>query len=66
MTRLRMPVINPFVKDYGEVIEFCLQPEKREIHLKVLLVGEKEPIDVDIQGYDLIEDAKNPCIVIKK
>jgi len=59
-------LLNPFVKDYGEVIEFCLKPDKREIHFKVLLVGEQEPIDVDILGYDLIDDAENPCIVIKQ
>jgi hypothetical protein len=43
-----------------------LRPEKREIHLKVLLVGEKEPIDVDIEGYELVADDVNPGIVIKK
>jgi len=59
-------VINPLVKDYGEIIEFCLNAEKREIHIKVLLVGEKEPVELNIQGYDLIEDDENPCIVIKK
>jgi hypothetical protein len=58
--------INSKIKDYGKVIEFCLKPEKREIHLKVLLVGEKEPIDVDITGYDLVDDEVNPCIIINK
>jgi hypothetical protein len=64
--KVKDALINPFVKEYGEVIEFCLQPEKREIHLKILLVGEKEPIDVDILGYELIENAENTCILIKK
>jgi len=64
--KVKDSVINPLIKDYGEIIEFCLKPETREIHLKVLLIGEKEPIDVDITGYDLVEDAENPCIVIKK
>jgi hypothetical protein len=59
-------VINPLFKEYGEVIDFCLKSETREIHLKVLLVGEKEPIDVDIEGYELIDDEVSPCIVIKK
>jgi hypothetical protein len=64
--KVKDTIINPLVKEYGEVIEFCLKPEKREIHLKVLLVGEKEPIDVDIFGYDLVDDEVSPCIVIKK
>ena len=64
--KIKNSVINPLIKDYGEIIEFCLKPETRKIHIKVLLVGEKEPIDVDITGYDLVEGGENPCIVISK
>ena len=59
-------LINPFVSKYGEVIDFRFYPEKKEIYLKMLLVGEGDTTELDIKDYDLIDNEENPSIVIKE
>jgi len=55
--------INKDIKDYGEVTALSLDLKKKKIYAKILLAGEEEPIDVDIQGYELSDDEDSYVLI---
>ena len=54
--------INRRIEEYGEVIELKIDNKSKRISVKALLNGETDPIEVNVEEYDLQGDS----ITIKK
>ena len=48
--------INYKVKEYGEMLKLNLDSGKKQIVLEVMLDGEKEPLEVRVNRYELAEE----------
>ena len=46
-------VINLTIKDYGDMIEFKLDHNKKNLYAKILLKGEDTPIELNIERYQI-------------
>ena len=57
-------MLGSYLEKYGEMLNFSVQPETKTIILEMLLKGEKDPIKITLNGYELLEakgsDGK-PC-----
>ena len=52
--------INNWIREYGEMLKFNLDSKNRCIEVEVMLDGEKEPLEVTVERYELSEeDGKN-------
>jgi len=48
--------INSYIKEYGKMLKLNLDSENKSISLEVLLEGEKEPLAVHVERYELTEE----------
>ena len=48
--------INGYIKEYGKMLKLNLDSKNKSISLEVLLEGEKEPLTVTVQRYELTEE----------
>jgi len=48
--------INSYIKEYGKMLKLNLDSKNKSINLEVLLDGEKEPLSVNVQRYELTEE----------
>jgi hypothetical protein len=51
--------------DYGEVLDFKIDSAERKAELHVLLKGEKEPLTVTIENYEVSSSGAEDYIVVK-
>ena len=49
--------LGAYLAKYGAMLNFSVNPETRTIHLEMLLKGEKEPIQLTLTGYEILEPA---------
>ena len=52
--------------DYGEVLDFRIDSVARSAELHVLLKGEKEPLTVTIEQYELSSEGQEDYIIVKR
>jgi hypothetical protein len=50
--------LGAYLGKYGAMLNFSVNPETHTIHLEMLLKGEKEPIQLTLGGYEIIEPAE--------
>jgi DNA-binding protein YbaB len=55
--------INKKIKEFGEMLELNFDPKEKKLRLKILLSGEKEPIEININKY-IIEKEETTKIKI--
>lgn len=48
--------INNQIKEYGEMLKLNLNSEQKSIEMEVMLEGEKEPLAVQVEQYELTEE----------
>ena len=48
--------INSYIKEYGKMLKLTLDSKNKSITMEVLLEGEKEPLSVNVQHYELTEE----------
>ncbi|BAF71911.1 hypothetical protein [Sulfurovum sp. NBC37-1] len=48
--------INAYIKEYGKMLKLNLDSEKKSITMEVLLEGEKEPLAVHVERYELTKE----------
>jgi len=48
--------INNYMKEYGEMLKLNLDSEKRSIEMEVMLEGEKEPLSVNVDKYEMTQN----------
>jgi hypothetical protein len=47
-------VINLKIKEYGEMLKLNLDSANKTIDLELMLLGEKEPLEVNVGNYEII------------
>ena len=52
------------IKEYGEVLKFNLDSKTKSIELEVMLEGEKEPLHVKVNRYEMSKENGNDYTVI--
>lgn len=52
--------------DYGEVLDFKINSSGRHAQLHVLLKGEKDPLTVTIENYELSSEGSEDFIIVKR
>lgn len=52
--------------DYGEVLDFKIDSQRRAGELHVLLKGERERLTVNIEGYDFLSEGGVDYIIVKR
>ena len=58
--------INKKLHSIGEMTEFSIDTKKKRVRVRLELVGEKEPIDVEILRYSLHDDGQATYITIEE
>jgi hypothetical protein len=48
--------INTQIKEYGEMLKFNLNSADKSIEVEVMLEGEKEPLSVKVDRYEMIQE----------
>ena len=52
--------------DYGEVLDFKISSAERTAELRVLLKGEKEPLGVSIEKYEISSSGSEDYIIVRR
>jgi hypothetical protein len=50
-------IIKGAVERYGELLDFKLNSTAKSIYIKLLPKGEKEPVEVNVNRYEVIEQS---------
>lgn len=58
-------LVNSKIKDFGEMLKFNLDSKNKTIELEVILDGEKEPLDVKIDNYEITKEDGKYYISVK-
>jgi len=56
--------INFKIQRVGHMLNLKIDPDNKSIKLSILLLGEDEPLDIDIKSYELIEENNKSYIKI--
>lgn len=57
---------NSVLKPYGRIIDLKLDSEARTLIVTLELKGEREPVQIDVQEYELAKKGGRLWLVIKK
>ena len=58
--------INTWLRSIGKMTELSIDTKKRQIRIRLELLGEKEPIDVEILRYSLKTEGETTHITIEE
>jgi hypothetical protein len=58
--------INAKLRSIGEMTELSIDTEKKQVRIRLELLGEQEPIDIDILRYILKEKGETTYITIEE
>jgi hypothetical protein len=58
--------INRKLRSIGEMTELSIDTQNKRVRARLELLGEKEPIDVEILRYSLKEKGETTCITIEE
>ncbi len=57
--------INLQIKEFGEMLKLNIDSKNKKISLEVMLLGEKEPLSVDVNRYELFQKEDKHFIKLK-
>ena len=52
--------LDSYLKQYGKMLNFSVQPETKTIYAEILLKGEDSPVKVTLTGYEIGGTAEKP------
>ena len=58
--------INKKLRSIGEMTELSIDTKNKRVRLRLELLGEQEPVDIDILRYSLKEKGETTCITIEE
>ena len=58
--------INTKLRSIGQMTEISIDTKNKRVRVRLELLGEKEPIDVEILRYSLKEKGETTCITIEE
>ena len=53
------------LEDYGQLLDFQLNTAGRTVELRVHLKGERDPISVQVDGFDILSEAGRDYVVVR-
>jgi hypothetical protein len=53
---------NHFISDFGNFNDIIINSEHKSIHLSLNLKGEKESVNIEITGYEIVKSQNNNFI----
>ena len=56
---------NSVLKPYGRIIDLKLDSEAKTLAVTLELKGEREPVKIDVQEYELRQEGERSLLVIK-
>jgi hypothetical protein len=48
-------ILAAYLEKYGTMLNFSVHPETHTINVEMLLKGEKEPVQLTLRGYEIVE-----------
>ena len=57
---------NSVLKPYGRIVDLKLDSQARTFEVTLELKGEREPVQIDVQEYELVKEDERLLLVIKK
>lgn len=54
-------VLAAYLAKYGDMLHFNVDPAQRTISLEMLPKGEKEPVQITLSGYEIVEKDGEPA-----
>jgi hypothetical protein len=58
-------LLNQYIRDYGEITDLTIDAPRKRITARLLLHGEREPLDVTVEEYDLIRTGESASFVVR-
>jgi len=58
--------INPFIKQYGQIISIKIDSTNKAMSLEVMLKGELQPLKIELYEYKFIEDVSGFYLEVKR
>ena len=58
--------LDSYLKPYGHMLNFSVQPETKTIYAEILLKGEDAPIKLTLSGYEIGGTADKPELRVAK
>ena len=58
-------VINLKIKEFGKMLKLNLDSQNKTIEIEVTLLGEKEPIKVNVGSYEIIKEGEKYYLIAK-
>lgn len=63
--KVRAWIASKTLGDYGKMVEIKFDPDKKHLYAKLELSGEKEPVTVEIDDYEMEENDEKSIILVK-
>ena len=54
------------MRDYGQITSLEIDSRDKSLHVEVLLRGEKEPIRVEVQKYEISTQGERTCFIARE
>jgi hypothetical protein len=58
-------VINFKIKEFGEMLNLKLDSQNKTIELELMLLGEKEPLSIEVGNYEVCEEDGQYYLIAK-
>jgi hypothetical protein len=58
-------VVNLVIKEFGKMLDLRLDSKNKRIFAEVELLGEKEPVSIEVGEYELVERDGKSFLVVK-
>ena len=58
-------LLNQYISDYGEITDLAIDAANRRITARLLLHGEREPLEVRVEAYELVRTNASLSFVIR-
>jgi len=59
-------VLNQAIKSYGTVLAFKIDSKDRSFLIEVMMKGEKQPVRIEIDKYEFIQNSTNVSVIMYK
>lgn len=59
------PLINHYLEDYGEMLNFKIDSENKKFFIEVLLKGEDSSIWLELEDYELVKEEEGSYLTFK-
>ena len=66
LSKALMTLGEKYVDRFGKIVTLSIDSKNNDIHIKILLRGESTPVDIHVNGYNIIEEGDSHFIAAEK